>query len=720
VSAVAPPLVAFVAELIFRPTMARWGLFYPAVFLAAWIGGFGTGVAATLISSGFVWWYFIPPEHTWLGKSPENFVAAFVFIAMSILICALLQRLRDLANQRRLFEALIENSSDFIGIADVTGKPMYLNPAGRRMVGLAPDAPVASLSISDFYAPRVRDGATAALAETLEKGSWQGETVFRHWQTGVEIPVWNNRFVIRDPRTRRRLGSGTVTRDLSDIKRGRDALEAANRELEERGRALAESQRLLQAIIDFSPSVIVVKDLGGRYLLINRQLETMLGVSATMAKGKTDQELFPPALAERHRATDAEVLDRGTPMSYEETHERDGTPRVFLVNKFPLRDGDRAIGVGSIWSDITDRKRAEEALLQREADLSQAERIAHLGSWTWNVREDTARWSAELYRIFGRDPSQPLPKLFSEDGHVFTPESVVRLRDAVSATLKHGRPFEMELTLQRPDGSIRWVSAHGDAIRDDKGAIMGITGTAQDITELKEAQRLRDEWTSVIAHDLRQPIGIVLMAASALPEMHGGKLSDKEELFVSRIVSAGHTLARMVNDLLDLSLLEARRLELQRRWCNPRDVVVETIGRLAHVTVGRRVRFFDERTTGEVFADPMRVGQVLGNLISNAVKYSTDGTDIDVHLVQRDSEAEIAVTNQGRGIAPDDMPRLFSRFMRSRHKGASRAPGLGIGLYIAKELIEAHGGRIWAESTPGQTTTFHLTLPARAVPRQVA
>jgi signal transduction histidine kinase len=197
-------------------------------------------------------------------------------------------------------------------------------------------------------------------------------------------------------------------------------------------------------------------------------------------------------------------------------------------------------------------------------------------------------------------------------------------------------------------------------------------------------------------------------------------MGDKEALFLSRIVEAGHTLARMVNDLLDLSILEARRLELQRRWCSPREIVKEAIGRLAHITAGRRVRLLDEHPVGEVYVDGMRVGQVLGNLISNAVKYGKEGSDIDVHLDQHDGEVEIAVTNRGPGILPEEMPRLFSRFMRSKRRRGPGVSGLGIGLYIAKELIEAHGGRIWAESTPGETTTFRVTLPARAVPRQVA
>ncbi len=278
----------------------------------------------------------------------------------------------------------------------------------------------------------------------------------------------------------------------------------------------------------------------------------------------------------------------------------------------------------------------------------------------------------------------------------------------------------MELSLTRPDGSIRYVTAHGAAIRDDAGKIIGITGTAQDITELREAQRLRDEWTSVIAHDLRQPIGVILMAASGLPSLHQEGLHDKESVFLARITSAANTLARMVDDLLDMSLLEARRLELRRKWVSAHACLGDAIARLSQVVGDRHVHVVEKDAAAEILVDVMRFEQVLGNLISNAVKYGDPGTDIEVRLEQHNGEVEITVVNQGRGIAAEDLPNLFARFMRSKDARGSRMPGLGVGLYIARELIEAHNGRIWAESTPGRTTAFHVTLPSREAPRQVA
>jgi len=112
-----------------------------------------------------------------------------------------------------------------------------------------------------------------------------------------------------------------------------------------------------------------------------------------------------------------------------------------------------------------------------------------------------------------------------------------------------------------------------------------------------------------------------------------------------------------------------------------------------------------------VSVDPDRVHQVLDNLISNAVKYGRPGAEIRIEWLNRGEQLEVVVTNQGAGIPAEELPQLFSRFGRTRGARAHRTPGIGLGLYIARGLVEAHGGRIWAESVPGQSTSFHLTLP---------
>ena len=257
-------------------------------------------------------------------------------------------------------------------------------------------------------------------------------------------------------------------------------------------------------------------------------------------------------------------------------------------------------------------------------------------------------------------------------------------------------------------------------MRDETGRIVGINGTAADITRIKQLQRLHDEWTSVIAHDLRQPISTILMASEFLPELHQGEPNEKEREMVQRIHMAAGSLRRMVDDLLDMSLLEANRLKLERVSAKPHSLVHETLEQLAHLPGIERVR---ERAVADLPAiqvDPMRIEQVLQNLISNAIKYGDPETEVTVREEQRGNEIEIAVTNHGNGIAPDELPRLFDRFTRSRATRGSGTPGLGLGLYIAKGIVEAHGGRIWAESIPCEVTTFHVALPLSAELQEAA
>jgi signal transduction histidine kinase len=175
----------------------------------------------------------------------------------------------------------------------------------------------------------------------------------------------------------------------------------------------------------------------------------------------------------------------------------------------------------------------------------------------------------------------------------------------------------------------------------------------------------------------------------------------------------------MVDDLMDMSLLEANRLKLERAWIDPEQLVRETVERLQPL-LGARI---EERASGppaSLYIDAMRIDQVLGNLLTNAVKHGDAKSPIEVHLHRAGGKVEIAVTNSGRGIESSELPRLFDRFARSKTTQGSGVKGLGLGLYISKGIVEAHGGRIWADSVPGKTTTFHLSLPVPVPQLQAA
>lgn len=369
--------------------------------------------------------------------------------------------------------------------------------------------------------------------------------------------------------------------------------------------------------------------------------------------------------------------------------------------------------VGTAVSFLHDNlRRTRRALAGAATELAEAQRLAHIGSWTWDFRTNTGWWSPELYRIHRRDPALPLPGP-ADLSKFFTPESGAALHEAAERLSRDGAPFELELESISPDGVHTWVSTHGEAVRDNAGRLVGLRGTSQDITRLKELERMKEEWTSVIAHDLRQPIGVITMSVEMLPEQHVGEISKPESAIVHHIRSAAQSLNRMVNDLLDVSRIEAHRLSLERAWVDPRRLVHETLEHLRHLTEHCRVDISTEGALSPVYADPGRFEQILGNLVSNAVRYGDRSAGIRVLLTQRGDEVLFSVVNRGRGITDEQLSRLFTRFGRSTTTPGAGVQGIGLGLYIARGLVEAHGGRMWAESRPGETTTFNFSLPCR-------
>jgi signal transduction histidine kinase len=216
----------------------------------------------------------------------------------------------------------------------------------------------------------------------------------------------------------------------------------------------------------------------------------------------------------------------------------------------------------------------------------------------------------------------------------------------------------------------------------------------------------------VIAHDLRQPVTVIHGYAAVLQghlersDSHGEDRRAAEHILIS-----AQNLNRMISDLLDVSRIESRRLTIQPRSTDLPALMREVLDRTQQVTAGHPVQLEARDAIPLLELDPERIEQVLGNLLSNAAKYSNPDAPIGLSIERRGAAVEVAVRNTGPGIASDAVPRLFERFYRTREAQTERRPGIGLGLYIAKGLVEAHGGRIWVESVPGQITTFRFSLP---------
>ncbi|MCO5166421.1 MAG: ATP-binding protein [Planctomycetes bacterium] len=264
------------------------------------------------------------------------------------------------------------------------------------------------------------------------------------------------------------------------------------------------------------------------------------------------------------------------------------------------------------------------------------------------------------------------------------------------------------LDLRRADGEVVPVLASASPLRGGGGAPAGFVATFQEVAAQRERERLRDEWAAVVAHDLRAAAGTIALSAEVLARTCAA--ATPQARAVELIVSAARRLCRMIDDLSDVSRLEARRMDVRPAPLDLAPLARDVAERVVALTPGLRV---EVRAPGPVLglADAQRLEQVLTNLLSNAAKYGARGEPVLLEAAAvTGGNARLSVTNRGGGIPADELPRVFDRFMRAR--AATGSEGLGLGLYISKGLVEAQGGRIWVESAPGEATTFHVEVPS--------
>ncbi|ACZ42998.1 histidine kinase [Thermobaculum terrenum ATCC BAA-798] len=233
---------------------------------------------------------------------------------------------------------------------------------------------------------------------------------------------------------------------------------------------------------------------------------------------------------------------------------------------------------------------------------------------------------------------------------------------------------------------------------------------AMEMEAIKRADELKTSLINAVSHDLRTPLATISAAADSLLRQDVEWSEEERRGFVRDIAEESRRLGRLVDNLLDMSRLEGGSLRPHKSWCDLGALVEETIDRLGSLTAHHQLHLEVEEDLPPVLLDYVEIGQVVSNLLENAIKYAPQGTTIDIQVRRQGDEVRVAIADRGPGIPPQDLSRIFDKFYRVQ--GSSPAPqGMGLGLSVAKGLIEAHGGRIWGENRPGGGAVFSFTLP---------
>jgi PAS domain S-box-containing protein len=366
------------------------------------------------------------------------------------------------------------------------------------------------------------------------------------------------------------------------------------------------------------------------------------------------------------------------------------------------------------------------ALRKSEAMLAESQRLAKIGSFELDLATLRLTWSEQQYRNFGLAPRPEIDRAFVIS-HI-DPRDLARHEAVVRRAIEHGEAFAMDYRVVHPDGTVLDIHTIGQPVFDAAGRIVKLVGTSQDVTErvrleaqlraqyetLMQLDELKSNFVNSVTHELRTPLTTILGYAEFLEDELDGPVTPGQRESISQIQRGARRLEYLLNDLLDFARIEAGTFMLKVAPTALDERVREVLESLRPQASEMHVSLVTSLPDGplRLEVDPQRLGQVLTNLIANAIKFSPKGGTVRVAACRRGERVRCEVTDAGPGITNADMSRLFQRFSQLE-AGVGMGKGTGLGLSISKALVEAHGGAIGVESTPGAGSTFWFELPVR-------
>ncbi|QCG94114.1 PAS domain S-box protein [Azospirillum sp. TSA2s] len=502
---------------------------------------------------------------------------------------------------------------------------------------------------------------------------------------------------------------------------------------------LEDSRRFLQSITDSMGEGVFSLDRNGFCTFLNPEAERLLGWSLADLRGITlhDAVHYKDGQGRPVSGADCAVLNtvrRGEIHRSETDHfvRRDGTIFPIAITAVPLREDGRIVGSVTVFQDITERQRILTALQESEERLTVALDASNTGLWDWNPVTDHAYFSDRWLGMLGYAPGE-LPG----NGATWLELLHEGDRDRVLATLEEhvaGRAavYEVEFRMRHKSGAWVWILSAGNVTeRDADGLPTRITGIHKDVTDRKRtedelarakeeadrANRQKSDFLANMSHEIRTPMNAVIGLSHLMMKT---ELTPRQRDYLDKIHASSRSLLGIINDILDFSKVEAGKLTIEAIPFHIGDVLQEVATVVLPKVREKGLELIVDLhggVPGTLVGDPLRLGQVILNLVSNAVKFTERGevvVTVDGRIGTGDDyRLEVEVCDTGIGMSPEQAAALFRPFTQADSSTTRRFGGTGLGLAICRQLVELMGGGVSVESRPGEGSIFRFAIRCR-------